>query len=253
MFTCARTRLAGIAVLLWSTAAVQAKNITTVPIASSGTASLTRYDFPLGSFGACACNTNSTYYPTAALSQSAFGSSVASGPACGQCFNLTLLQTVFAEPPWVLEEEQRKSVVVKVTDKCPAGGGKIGEGWCGGTEEKKNKANQTYHFDLSTPSPSIPLSFFPTNESFYGYSDFGAWLIHFEQVSCEEWEGWTNETVLGLDPSLTSESGCCPANPLVDNDVCPAFSLKASATPLFSPSLLAWSTVLAVGTALLVV
>ncbi|GAA5885527.1 hypothetical protein JCM6882_007454 [Rhodosporidiobolus microsporus] len=228
-----------LSLLAWATALLPAaaKDISTVPIPSSGRASLTRYDFPLGAYGACGCARNSTYYPTAALSQAAYGSSMAFGPACGQCFNLTLLETFFAEPTWVLSEEQRRSVVVKVTDKCPATSGNPNKGWCGATDKKTNKADLTYHFDLSTPSPSIPLTFFPTNESYYGYSDFGAWIIEFEQVSCEEWAGWGNETAVGRDLDLSSESGCCPANPLIDNDVCPAMSLKASASMSSAPHL----------------
>ncbi|GAA5825628.1 hypothetical protein JCM11251_000315 [Rhodosporidiobolus azoricus] len=225
-----------LSLLLWTAplSLVEGKNISTVDIPSSGRASLTRYDFPLGGYGACGCSRNSTYYPTAALSQAAYGSSMAYGPACGQCFNLTLLETLLAEPTWVLSEEQRASVVVKVTDKCPAGSGNPNEGWCGGTEEKTN--DMTFHFDLSAPSPSIPMSFFPSNASYYGYSDFGAWIIEFTSVSCENWAGWANETAVGRDMDLTSESGCCPANPLVDDDVCPAMSLKASSARLTIPT-----------------
>ncbi|GAA6027503.1 hypothetical protein JCM8097_007894 [Rhodosporidiobolus ruineniae] len=209
-----------------------ARNISTVPIPTSGRASLTRHDFPLGAYGSCGCAVNSTYFPTAALSQAAYASSSAFGPACGQCFNLTLVETVLAVPTWILNEEQRRSVVVKVTDKCAAGSGDPKKGWCGATDKKTNKANLTLHFDLSTPSPSIPLSFFPTNESFYGYSDFGSWIVDFETVSCENWTGWGNQSAFGIDPNLTSESGCCPANPLLDNDVCSSFSLKSSAASL---------------------
>jgi hypothetical protein len=50
------------------------------------------------------------------------------------------------------------------------------------------------HFDLSSPSPSVPLSFFPVNAS-YGYSDFGSWIVDFERVSCERWAGWGNQSV----------------------------------------------------------
>ncbi|BGP15918.1 hypothetical protein JCM10213v2_003910 [Rhodosporidiobolus nylandii] len=168
---------------------VGGKNISTVAIPPSGNASLTHYDFPLGTYGSCGCSVDSTFYPTAALSQAAFGSSMAYGPACGQCFNLTLLETFTGTPKWVLSEEQRVAVVVKITDKCPAGSGNPRKGWCGGTEKKTNKADLTLHFDLSTPSPSIPMSFFPTNESYYGYKDFGSWIVSYEQVSCEHWAG----------------------------------------------------------------
>lgn len=62
----------------------------------------------------CGCAKAASYYPTAALSQSAYGSSVASGPACGMCFNLTLKETYGAVPTWTLTADQQVSVVVKV-------------------------------------------------------------------------------------------------------------------------------------------
>ncbi|GAA6007896.1 hypothetical protein JCM10207_004916 [Rhodosporidiobolus poonsookiae] len=223
----ARRRCASTAsLLLWLAPLACAKNISTLPIPASGEASLTHYDFPLGAYGSCGCAINSTYLPTAALSQAAYGSASAFGPACGQCFNLTLLRTFGATPEWVLSEQQQESVVVKITDKCPASGSP-GKSWCAATDKKMNKAGTSLHFDLSAPSPSIPLSWLPSNESYYGYSDFGSWIIEFEQVSCEAWAGWGNETVLGIDPTLTSEAACCPANPLVDNTTCPAHSLKS--------------------------
>lgn len=66
----------------------------------------------------CGCSTGASYYPTAALSQAAYGSSVASGPACGMCFNLTLRETFGAVPTWTLSEEQQVSVVVKIVVSC---------------------------------------------------------------------------------------------------------------------------------------
>lgn len=62
----------------------------------------------------CGCSKGASYSPTAALSQAAYGSSIASGPACGQCFNLTLRETFGAVPTWVLSEEQKVSTVVKI-------------------------------------------------------------------------------------------------------------------------------------------
>ena len=66
----------------------------------------------------CGCSTGASYYPTAALSQAAYGSSVASGPACGMYFNLTLQETFGAVPTWTLSEEQQVSVVVKIVVSC---------------------------------------------------------------------------------------------------------------------------------------
>jgi hypothetical protein len=63
----------------------------------------------------CGCSSNSTDFPTAALNQAAFGSSMASGKGCGQCFNLTLLETITGTPIWRLNETQEVSIVVKIT------------------------------------------------------------------------------------------------------------------------------------------
>ncbi|BGO99473.1 RlpA-like double-psi beta-barrel-containing protein domain-containing protein [Rhodotorula toruloides] len=233
---CRPGRAASRLALLWTTTLLRlasGKNISTLPIPQRGNASLTHYELPLGALASCGCSTGSTYFPTAALSQAAYGSSLASGPACGQCFNLTLLETFGATPEWVPTDQQRRnaSVVVKIADKCPAPPlYDPDKTWCGATASKPNKAGFFLHFDLSSPSPSIPLSFFPVNAS-YGYDDFGSWIVEFEQVSCERWAGWGNQSALGLDASLTNQSGCCPANPLSDNSVCPAFSLKAAASP----------------------
>ncbi|BGP47897.1 hypothetical protein JCM10450v2_003762 [Rhodotorula kratochvilovae] len=206
-----RGTAASASLLLWTTALVRpgaCKDIPTLPIPERGTASLTHYDVPLGVVTSCGCSTNATYFPTAALSQAAYGSALASGPACGQCFALTLSATLNAVPQWVLSEEQRAniSVVVKITDKCPAlKGQKPEEGWCGATATKTN--NVSLHFDLSSPSPSIPLSFFPTNAT-YGYDEFGGWLVDFERVSCERWAGWGNETARFVSLELSeSEKG----------------------------------------------
>ncbi|GAA5911429.1 uncharacterized protein JCM6883_005755 [Sporobolomyces salmoneus] len=212
-------------------ALVDGKNISTISIPRSGSASLTHTILPLDVITSCGCSKTASYFPTAALSQAAYGSSLASGPACGMCFNLTLKETFGAIPTWVLSEDQRVSVVVKIVDKCPAVKGQApNKGWCGATDKKSNKANQFFHFDLSVPSPALNMSFFPSNASYYGYEDFGSWIIDFEQTTCENWSGWKNETTLGLDPSLTADSGCCSANPLVNGNVCPAFSLRSDAT-----------------------
>lgn len=52
-----------------------------------------------------------------------------------------------------------------------------------------------FHFDLASPSASVPLSWFPTPPESYGYTDFGAWLIDFELVSCESWLGFNATNV----------------------------------------------------------
>jgi hypothetical protein len=179
---------------------------------------------------------------------------------------------------------------------------------------QQTNSNVSIHFDISSPSPSVPASFFPTNESYYGYDDFGSWYVDYEEVSCERWAGWDNSTVRSsslpllilftafpppvLDAvtvcgtrqesmltitlagdrtrlvahkrqrllscksartfcSLSLSSSCyidiltLPSShsSQIDNDVCPAFSLKAAATSSFSCA--GQAVVLAVVSALL--
>ena len=49
----------------------------------SGFATMTHYTLPTGFIASCGCTAASTHYPTAALSQLAYGSSAAYGPGCG--------------------------------------------------------------------------------------------------------------------------------------------------------------------------
>jgi hypothetical protein len=116
----------------------------------SGYATMTHYTMAPGYIASCGCTGTSTDYPTAALSQMAYGSSVnygalvvvlsrsqhrtsaSVGPACGRCFKLTLLNPIIATPPFHPNVE--KSVVVKVTDLCPLSSA----GWCSGTKSKPN-------------------------------------------------------------------------------------------------------------------
>lgn len=98
-----------------------------------GTATLTHYTLPEDYIAACGCTAESTHYPTAAMSQYAYGSSTAYGPGCGRCFNITLLNTFTSDPPFF--PDVTKSVVIKVTDLCPAGG----NGWCSATPSKPNQ------------------------------------------------------------------------------------------------------------------
>lgn len=82
------------------------------------------------------CTGESTHYPTAALSQMAYGSSTAFGPGCGRCFRLGLTDTHIPNPPYIVSDGERAKtqLVIKVTDLCPPTGG----GWCSGTETEKN-------------------------------------------------------------------------------------------------------------------
>ncbi|KAI8993062.1 RlpA-like double-psi beta-barrel-protein domain-containing protein-containing protein [Trametes punicea] len=184
----------------------------------SGTATLTHYTLPQGYIASCGCTGASTQYPTAAMSQYAFGSSTAYGPACGRCFKITLLNTYLPNPPFF--PNVTKSVVVKVTDLCPAGG----NGWCSATPGKPNQGGQYINFDLAWPSPSIPDDFFPSNAALYGFTDFGVWNVSYQSVDClQNWAGAKNPAALGSVDD--GSSVCCPANPTGSaNDTCPSFS-----------------------------
>jgi len=117
---------------------------------SSGFATMTHYDLPINFVASCGCTPASTHYPTAAMSQLAYGSTTSYGPGCGaffpfrsvypyahcafnhlgRCFNLTLLNTFLSDPPFF--PETTNSIVVKITDLCP------GTTWCGATPGKPN-------------------------------------------------------------------------------------------------------------------
>ncbi|PCH43624.1 hypothetical protein WOLCODRAFT_138472 [Wolfiporia cocos MD-104 SS10] len=184
---------------------------------SNGYATMTHYTLPAGFIAACGCTTDSSNYPTAAMSQMAYGSSTSYGPGCGRCFNLTLLNTFTSDPPFYPEE--KNSVVVKITDLCPVGG----NGWCSATANKPNAGGAYINFDLAWPSSSIPADFFPSNVTLYGYTDFGVWNISYQSVDCYEyWAGGKTPAALG---SVADEAGsvCCPANP-TGNDTCPSYS-----------------------------
>ncbi|KAJ7647197.1 RlpA-like double-psi beta-barrel-protein domain-containing protein-containing protein [Roridomyces roridus] len=205
--------------LLWLVFIAQASNDSSwIDYPPDGTATMTHYTIPDGFIASCGCTGGSTGYPTAALSQSAYGSSTAFGPACGKCFNLTLVDTYTGDPPFF--PDVVKHIVVKVTDLCPLSQ----TGWCDGTPTKKNPGGQYLNFDLAFPSPAIPDDFFPSNESLYGYSDFGVWNITYQTVSCSNWAGWKNAAALGSVADL-GDGVCCPANPTGSaNDTCPSFS-----------------------------
>ncbi|EMD37339.1 hypothetical protein CERSUDRAFT_50837, partial [Gelatoporia subvermispora B] len=189
-----------------------------------GTATITHYTLPQGFIAACGCTADSTNYPTAAMSQYAYGSSRAYGPGCGRCFNLTLLNTFTSDPPFF--PNVTKSVVIKVTDLCPTGG----NGWCSATPGHPNPAGQFINFDLAWPSSSIPSDFFPSDPAVYGATaanvkqDFGVWNASYQTVDCiQEWAGGKTPAALG---SVVDAGGvCCPANPTGNaNDTCPSYS-----------------------------
>ncbi|KAF9010547.1 RlpA-like double-psi beta-barrel-protein domain-containing protein-containing protein [Cyathus striatus] len=186
----------------------------------SGLATLTHYTLPLDYVASCGCTPSSTHYPTAALSQMAYGSSTAYGPACGKCFNITLINPVIATPPF--HPSVVKSITVKVTDLCPLSQ----SGRCNATDNGPTAAGTYLNFDLAYPSDAIPDDFFPSDEALYGYKDFGVWNISYQIVSClTDWAGAKQASALGSIPDGAGQSVCCPANPTGDsNDTCPSYS-----------------------------
>ncbi|KAJ3527123.1 hypothetical protein NM688_g8171 [Phlebia brevispora] len=196
-----------------------------IQYAPTGTATMTHYTLPLNYIAACGCTADSTHYPTAAMSEMAYGSSTDYGPGCGRCFKLTLLNTFLSDPPFF--PDVTKSVVIKVTDLCPGGGA----GWCSATPGHPNQGGQYINFDLAWPSTSISNDFFPSNVSLYGYADFGVWNVSYESVSCvDDWAGGKDPAALGSVPN--GGSVCCPADPFTNpNTTCPSFSDDTDATP----------------------
>ncbi|KAJ1304315.1 hypothetical protein OPQ81_005475 [Rhizoctonia solani] len=209
----------------------------------SGIATMTHYTMDVGTIAACGCTGGSTHYPTAALSSLAYGSdgTVGFGPSCGRCFNLTLLNTFLSSPPFY--PNPTKSIVVKVTDLCPA----ISQ-WCDATESKPNAGGTWLNFDLVWPSTAIHEDWFPSNESFYGYKDFGVWNVSYQSVSCvDSWAGGHDPAALGSVNNL-GDSVCCPADPLAPNGtVCPssgpAPDTGTSGTPELIPGAGIWVTI----------
>ena len=129
--------------LLFTTTLVSANSSSQwIDYPANGFASMTHYTLPLNFVASCGCVPGSTHYPTAALSQMAYGSSTAYGPSCGRCFKLTLLNTFLSNPPFFPDES--KSVVVKVTDLCPIAGQ-----WCSATRSKPNPY-VLWHFRISS-------------------------------------------------------------------------------------------------------
>ncbi|KAF8894017.1 RlpA-like double-psi beta-barrel-protein domain-containing protein-containing protein [Infundibulicybe gibba] len=187
---------------------------------ATGFATMSHYEIPRDFVAACGCAPASTHYPTAALSQMAYGSSRAYGPACGKCFNLTLMNTFLSNPPFY--PPTPKSLVIKITDLCPLSK----NGWCSATESKPNSAGNYLNFDLAFPSEAIPSDFFPSNVTLYGYTDFGVWNISYETVECQpQWAGSKEAAALGSISNQGPESVCCPADPTGSaNDTCPSYS-----------------------------
>ncbi|PVF96755.1 hypothetical protein CPB86DRAFT_786686 [Serendipita vermifera] len=185
---------------------------------TTGFATITHYTLPLDYIASCGCTGKSTHYPTAALSALAFGSTQTYGPGCGACYRLKPLNTFLSTPSFYPPEEDLRDIVVKITDLCPTW-----SAWCEATADEPNEAGNYLNFDLAFPSPSVPENFFPSNASYYGYSDFGVWNATYEAVSCSEWAGWNDAAALGSVTNL-GDSVCCPAD--TSEVTCPSFSAQ---------------------------
>jgi len=78
-----------------------------------------------------------------------------------------------------------------------------------------HRAGNYLNFDLAFPSIAIPGDFFPSNSSYYGYSDFGVWNATYEATPCSNWSGWNDPAALGSVTTL-GDSVCCPADAVSD-------------------------------------
>ncbi|KAH9031326.1 endoglucanase V-like protein [Lactarius pseudohatsudake] len=162
----------------------------------SGTASFTFYS----GCSPPACGKSATGF-TAAMSQLAFGSPSGLGPgdACGRCFQVTgdkdPYSPDFAGP--------FNSVVVKVTNLCPASGN---EQWCGQTtSQPTNSLGMSVHFDLCQDT-GTDKAFFPSGR--------GALTGTYQEVSCSQWSGtdgpslWDGACLSGESASNWPAVGC---------------------------------------------
>ncbi|KAH9834153.1 endoglucanase [Rhodofomes roseus] len=153
----------------------------------SGSSSFTQYS----GCGSPACGVPATGY-TAAMSQLSFGSAPGSGPgdACGRCFRLT----GSADPYSPNYSGPFNSIVVKVTDLCPASGNEV---WCGQTtSDGENQYGMPVHFDICEDTGGAG-AFFP--------SDHTALTGSYEEVSCSEWSG-SDESALWSGACISGES-----------------------------------------------
>ncbi|EIM86862.1 endoglucanase V-like protein [Stereum hirsutum FP-91666 SS1] len=164
----------------------------------SGSASFTQYT----GCGQPACGIPASGF-TAAISQLAFGSAsgLGAGDACGRCFALTGTADPYS-PSYTGPFGQ--SVVVKVTDLCPA---PENEQWCGQTTSNPtNQFGAPVHFDLCEDTGAA-AQFFPSGHT--------ALTGSFSEVSCSEWSGsdggslWNGACLSGESAALwPSGTGC---------------------------------------------
>ena len=123
----------------------------------SGNASFTVYS----GCGAAACGVTATKGFTAAMNQLSFGAAGGdgAGDACGRCFAISGSQDPYS-PSFA---GPFSTIVVKVTDLCPAG---PNEEWCGQTQAKPlNQRDMSVHFDLCSDT-GASAAFFPSGALF---------------------------------------------------------------------------------------
>jgi len=138
---------------------------------ASGSASFTMYS----GCNQPACGQTANGF-TAAMSQLSFGSApgLGAGDACGRCFAVTGA----ADPYSPGFTGPFKTIVVKVTDMCPASGN---QEWCGMTQSNPtNQHGASVHFDLCEDDGASG-AFFP--------SGHGALTGSYSEVSCSQWSG----------------------------------------------------------------
>jgi hypothetical protein len=187
-----------------------------------GNATMTHYDLPLDYVASCGCVGRSTYYPTVAINALSFGSDIAYGPSCGQCYRLTLLSTPNSPLPpdgdgmqFSVDDPKAPSVIVKVVDSCPKGGPWCSQEWNPESRTiKSNMLGSVIHFDLAWPSKAIPKDFYPLDSI---HNDYGVWWVVYELVDCKYWQGYTDPTAWGSDWSQ-QDAACCPTRPFLEQN-----------------------------------
>ncbi|ODQ55220.1 hypothetical protein SAICODRAFT_42275, partial [Saitoella complicata NRRL Y-17804] len=111
---------------------------------------------------------------TAALSSFLFGSAQGAGSACGRCFQLQ----GYEDPYQPGVELGTPAVIVKVTDKCPAGSS---DPLCSQTpEEPLNQYGALANFDLCRDTGAYEAFFTPAHDMV---------LCSWFEVDCSLWEG----------------------------------------------------------------
>ncbi|KAK5133403.1 hypothetical protein LTR08_007742 [Meristemomyces frigidus] len=150
--------------------------------AQTYTASFTEYGSG-DSFGSGNCNVATTacgYYTSpgysAAVSQNEFGAApgAGAGPACGTCWELT----IETDSSGQTVSNAGNSIVVKVTNLCPASGNPLcAQSGLSGT----NQYGANLNFDTCIDSEA--------SDALFGNSGVGLGVGTAQEVDCSEWSG----------------------------------------------------------------